>query len=110
MKENRHFEEDDHPGLAQETVDLYNQHRVSVVVFEANDDPDTCSPSFQKCPVVCDTGALYRLSPFRCDFIDYGEVWLPVQGITHINYIIGIGTIAWKLKATNGDTLYVPTV
>jgi hypothetical protein len=46
MKENRHFEEDDHPGLAQETVDLYNQHRVSVVVFEANDDPDTCSPSF----------------------------------------------------------------
>ena len=76
------------------------------MLFEAK--KGTTSSLFEKCPVVWDTGASYGLTPFRCDFIDYEEVHLPVQDIAHTNYVVGIGTVMWKFKAINGDPIYLP--
>ena len=41
------------------------------------------SKNFILCPLVWDTGASYGLTPFRDDFIDYGEVVIEVQDIAH---------------------------
>ncbi len=46
--------------------------------------------------------------PFRADFIDYEEVDIDVQDIAHTNKVVGVGTVMWKLTATNRDTVYLP--
>ena len=66
------------------------------------------SDEFKFCPCVWDTGASYGLTPFRSDFIDYEEVNIEVQDIAHTNVVIGVGTVMWKMTATNGQTVYLP--
>ena len=55
-----------------------------------------------------DTGASYGLTPFRSDFIDYEKVNIQVQDIAHTNYVVGVGTVMWKMSATNDDSIYLP--
>ena len=50
----------------------------------------------------------YGLTPFREDFINYEEVEIEVQDIAHKNKVVGVGTVMWKLTATNGYTVYLP--
>ena len=71
-------------------------------------DPD--NPNFYNTPLIWDTGASWGLSPFRADFIDYEEVSIPVKDISKTNMVIGIGTVMYKLRATNGDELLVPGI
>jgi len=52
----------------------------------------------------------YGLTPFREDFINYEEVEIEVQDIAHKNKVVGVGTVMWKLTATNSDTVYMPLV
>ena len=63
--------------------------------------------TFRTCPLVLDTGASAGLNPFRCDFIDYIECQIPVNGIARTNMVIGIGTTLHKLWV-NGEVIYLP--
>ena len=101
------FEEDDHRPMAQEAVDRMNVHRASLLA-QAKQGIFSLSSSFTECPVIWDTGASYGLTPFRSDFIDYEECNIAVQDITKTNTVIGIGTVMWKFKESNGGTVYLP--
>ena len=110
------FGEQDHATRAQQVYERYLGHRSSLFltrVLEAQRQsdggpPDITSDEFRFCPVVWDTGASYGLTPFREDFIDYQEVDIDVQDIAHTNKVVGVGTVMWKLTATNRDTVYLP--
>ena len=45
---------------------------------------------------ILDTGALFGITPFRSDFIDYVEADIPVKDITKINRVIENGTTLQK--------------
>jgi len=82
-----------------------------VFILEAQTEVETgplVRNSFEHCPVVWDTGASYGLTPFRSDFIDCQDVCILVQDIAHTNYVVGVGTVMWKMTASNGDTIYLP--
>jgi len=65
-------------------------------------------PDYYTTPLIYDTGASFGLTPYLADFIDFQEVCIPVRDISKTNYVLGIGTVMYKLKATNGDELLVP--
>ena len=65
-------------------------------------------PDFYTTPLIYDTGASFGLTPFKADFIDFQEVSIPVKDISKTNYVVGVGTVMYKIKATNGDELLVP--
>jgi len=69
-------------------------------------EPD--DPDFFNTPLIWDTGASFGLTPYRSDFIDYEEVSIPVKDITKTSMVVGIGTVMYKMTATNGDVLFVP--
>ncbi len=46
--------------------------------------------------LIWDTGALFGLTPFCSDFIDYVECDIPVRDVTKVNKVIGIGTTIHK--------------
>ena len=58
---------------------------------------------FKSCPLVWDTGALFGLTPFCQDFIDYTECSIPVNDIARTNTVIGIGTTLHKFKVDGED-------
>ncbi len=80
--------------------------RLAQLDTSSSAEPD--SPSFFNTPLIWDTGASFGLTPYRADFIDYEEVSIPVKDISKTNMVIGIGTVMYKLTATNGDELLVP--
>ena len=109
MKLMKGFETEDDSPMAQHAVNLMNQHRAQLLLQQnAAKQIVSCSSHFKECPLVWDTGASYGLTPFRGDFIDYEECNIPVQDISKTNYVIGMGTVMWKFKATNTDTIYLP--
>ena len=59
--------------------------------------------TFKSCPLVWDTGALFGLTPFRQEFIDYTECSIPVNDIVRTNTVIGIGTTLHKFKVDGED-------
>ena len=59
--------------------------------------------TFKSYPLVWDTGALFGLTPFCQDFIDYTECSIPVNDIARTNTVIGIGTTLHKFKADGED-------
>lgn len=61
-------------------------------------------------PLVWDTGASQGLTPFINDFIHYQPAHIPVKDISKTNYVMGIGTVLYKFRATNGDDVFLPTV
>ena len=101
------FDREDHSAVAQATVDRMNSHRVNLLL-EAQHGIFKLRTSFIDCPLVWDTGASYGLTPFRGDFIDYEECSIPVQDISKTNMVVGIGTVMWKFKESNGGTIYLP--
>jgi hypothetical protein len=60
--------------------------------------------------LIWDTGASYGLTPFDSGFIDYLESDIPVQDITRVNKIIGIGTTLHKFTNTDGKSVFLPCV
>ena len=66
--------------------------------------------AFISMPVVWDTGASFGLTPFHEDFIDYEPCRIPVMDIKSTNYVIGVGTVLWQVKDTNGRLVYVPGI
>jgi hypothetical protein len=60
--------------------------------------------------LIWDTGALYGLTPFRSDFIDYVACTIPVRDATKVNTVIGIGTALHKFTDTLGLPVYLPRV
>ncbi|KAL7465924.1 hypothetical protein ACHAXS_006229 [Conticribra weissflogii] len=98
---------EDHSLRAQDVVNRYNAHRFSIL-SQATKSFFNLRRTFNDCPVIWDTGASYGLTPFRGDFIDYEECNVSVQDISKTNTVIGIGTVMWRFKATNGDELYIP--
>jgi hypothetical protein len=56
------------------------------------------------------TGALFRLTPFCSDFINYVECDIPVWDVTKVNKVIGIGTTIHKLTDINGNPVFLPCV
>jgi hypothetical protein len=60
--------------------------------------------------LIWDTGALFGLTPFRSDFIDYVECDILVQDVTKVNKVIGIRTTIHKFTDTNGNPVFLPCV
>jgi hypothetical protein len=60
--------------------------------------------------LIWDTGALFGLTPFRSDFIDYVECDILVQDVTKVNKVIGIGTTIHKFTDINGNPVFLPCV
>ena len=79
-----------------------------LVMMEVNSCEHVAEANFWECPVIDDTGASYGLSPFRSDFMDYEEISLQVQDIAHVNEVIGIGTVLWKVQDRSGQDVYLP--
>ncbi len=52
--------------------------------------------------LIWDTGALFGLTPFCSDFIDYVECDIPVQDVTKVNKVIRIRTTIHKFTDING--------
>lgn len=65
------------------------------------------SDRFMNMPLVYDTGASYGLTPFRSDFIDYQPCDIGVKDISKMNRVRGIGTVMYKMKATNGEIIFL---
>ena len=84
-----------------------NSHRFNLLL-ESQHGIFDLRKSFVNCPLIWDTGASYGLTPFRGDFLDYEECNIPVQDISKTNMVIGIGTVMWKFKESNGRTIYLP--
>ncbi len=57
--------------------------------------------------MIWDAGALFGLTPFHSDFIDYVECNIPVRNVTKVNKVIGIGTTLHKFTDTNGNPVYL---
>jgi hypothetical protein len=76
--------------------------------------------TFENCPVsggtldpchlilIWDTGVSFDLTPFLSDFIDYVECDTPVQDVTKVNKVIGIGTTIHKFTNTDGKPVFLP--
>ncbi len=60
--------------------------------------------------LIWDTGALFGLTPFCSDFIDYVECDILVWDVTKVNKVIGIGTTIHKFTNTNGNPVFLPCV
>ena len=102
------FETEDNSLMPQHDINLMNQHHAQLLLQNnAAKQILSCSSHFKECPLVWDTGSSYGLTPFRGDFIDYEQCNIPVQDISK-TYVIGTGTVMWKFKATNTDTIYLP--
>jgi hypothetical protein len=63
--------------------------------------------TFWNCQLVWDTGASFRLTPFRADFVDYVECQISVKDISKTNMVIGIGTTLHKFMV-NGEPIWLP--
>ena len=74
---------------------LYNTHQ--------KNDPKTLI-------LIWYSGASIRLTLFRSDFIDYVEADIPVEDVTKINRIIGIGTTLHKFQNDQGQDIFLPCV
>jgi hypothetical protein len=51
---------------------------------------------FKHTPLIWDTGATHRLTPFFKDFIHYHLCHIPVTDISKVNRVIGVGTVMHK--------------
>ncbi len=60
--------------------------------------------------LIWDTGASFRSTPFRSDFVDYVECDIPVWDVTKVNKVIGIGTTIHKFTDINGNLVFLPCV
>ena len=63
--------------------------------------------TFRECPLVWDTGALFGLTLFRGNCIDYVECQIPVKDISCTNMVIVMGTTLHKFEA-NGKPIWLP--
>ena len=63
--------------------------------------------TFRECPLVWDTGALFGLTLFRGDFIDYVECQIPVKDIVCTNMVVGMGTTLHKFQV-DGEPIWLP--
>ena len=64
--------------------------------------------AYYRTPAIMDTGASFGLTPFRDDFISYQEVNIKVKDVSSENIVTGMGTVLYRIKATNGDTCWIP--
>ena len=60
--------------------------------------------------LVYDLGASAGLTLFKSDFFDYVKCSIPVQDISKVNEVIGIGTTIHKFVDTKGRFVYLPQV
>jgi hypothetical protein len=60
--------------------------------------------------LIWDTGALFGLTPFWSDFIDYDKCEIPIRDVTKVNKIIGIGTALHKFTDVKGLPVYLPCI
>ena len=63
--------------------------------------------NFKDCPLVWDTGALFGLTPFCVDFMDYVECKITVRDIAPENTVVGIGTTLHRFKI-DGEDIFLP--
>jgi hypothetical protein len=66
--------------------------------------------NFKQLPLVWDTGASQGLTLFLKDFIHYEMCKIKVNDISKVNHVIGIGTVMYKFRASNGDDVFIPGV
>ncbi len=87
----------DHVKNAQSCVNRVNAFRGT---FGGTYEKRSCfSPGLldpKSLILIWDTGALYGLTPFRSDFIDYVKCEIPVRDVTKVNAVVGIGTALHK--------------
>jgi hypothetical protein len=60
--------------------------------------------------LIWDMGVSFGLPPFQSEFIDYVACTIPVQDITKVNNVIGIGTTLHKFTDTKRFPVYLPCV
>ena len=60
--------------------------------------------------LIWDSGASFGLTPFLSDFIDYVEADIPVNDVTKINWVVGIGTTLHKFQNYQWQDIFLPCV
>ena len=100
------FDSSNHAEAAKSTISRMN------LLANSMHKLNKCSNTngYMDVPLIYDTGASHGLTPFRADFIDYHECDIPVKDISKVNRVRGIGTVMYKMIATNGDVLFVPGI
>ena len=99
---------EDHRVRAQQTVNRANMFLTQCKALQNLNKFDDML--FTKIPCVWDTGASFGLTPFRDDFIEYHEVEIPVEDITKVNTVIGLGRVMWKFRTVSGEIVHLPIV
>jgi hypothetical protein len=65
---------------------------------------------FKHTPLIWDTEATHKLTPFMKNFIHYHPCDIPVKNISKDNQVIGVGTVMHKFRAINGKDVFLPGV
>jgi hypothetical protein len=60
--------------------------------------------------LIFDMGALFGLTPFFSDFIDFVECDMPAWDVTKVNKVIRIGATVHKFTNTNRNPVFLPCV
>ncbi len=66
--------------------------------------------AFYRTPGILDSGASFGLTPFIEDFITYQEVNITVKDVSSTNQVVGMGTVLYRIRATNGDWCWIPSL
>ena len=100
------FDNSDLVGNAQQVVSRQNAVRSML-----ESSPNQNIPASSKEMVLAwDTGASYGLTPFRSDFVDYVKCNIPVNDVTKVNTVIGIGTTLHRFVDENNQEVFLPCV
>ncbi len=105
----------DHHDTAQHAVNQMNafllQRTISFGLSKKDKSiKQESKVDFKHTPLIWDTGATHRLTPFLKDFIHYQPCDIPVKDISKFNRVIGVGTVMHKFRATNGEDIFLPGV
>ena len=93
------FKTQDHTRAAQHVVSCMNHH--IHLLLEAGKSSSNMLKSVRTKPLVWDSTASFRLTPYCSDFIDCVECDIDVKDISMLNKVIDFGITLHKFNETN---------
>ena len=104
----KHQSMEHHRRQAAQVVSRYNIAMQNVEGGTYQCTHSASGSAYEDTPLIFDTGASSGLTPFRADFITYHPCNIEIKDISKTNTVIGMGLAMYKIKASNGDELFVP--
>jgi hypothetical protein len=83
---------------------------ISLSHLDKDDFTSGRTEAFYRTPGIMDSGASFGLTPFIEDFITYQEVDITVKDVSSTNRVVGMGTVLYRIRATNGDWCWLPSL